>query len=373
VSHAFALLGLLVAGACGRDESLPAPGNDVGSAGGAGGVSVGAGGEGGDRGQSGVSAGGAGSMSGGGEVGVAGSEDGGLGGDAGERGDGGGAGAAGAGGAASSGCDETPVAAGPVRFAVLGDYGSAGPEEAAVAALVGDFDPDLVLTVGDNNYPDGEAATIDANIGQYFHAFICPYTGGYGAGADRNRFFPTLGNHDWVADGAEPYLDYFELPGNERYYDLVWGDVHFFALDSDPHEPDGIGVDSIQATWLEERLEASTSKWQIVLMHHPPYSSSSRHGSTSEVQWPFAAWGADLVIAGHDHAYERLDVDGIVYVVNGLGGRSIYEFGTPVAGSVVRYNEGYGATFVVTDETRLAADFVATDGSTPDSFEIPAD
>ncbi len=60
-------------------------------------------------------------------------------------------------------------------FAVIGDFGQAGPDEAAVATLVKSWQPDFVATVGDNNYPDGEASTIDANIGQYYHEFIFPY------------------------------------------------------------------------------------------------------------------------------------------------------------------------------------------------------
>src|SRR5436190_18393178 len=55
-----------------------------------------------------------------------------------------------------------------VRFAVIGDFGQAGPDEAAVSALVAGWQPDFVITVGDNNYPLGEASTIDQNIGQYF-------------------------------------------------------------------------------------------------------------------------------------------------------------------------------------------------------------
>jgi hypothetical protein len=65
-----------------------------------------------------------------------------------------------------------------------------------------------------------------------------------------NQFFPTLGNHDWYTPGAQPYLDYFHLPGNERYYDFVWGPVHFFAIDSDENEPDGVNQSSVQAKWL---------------------------------------------------------------------------------------------------------------------------
>src|SRR5262245_17274080 len=58
------------------------------------------------------------------------------------------------------------------RFAVIGDYGSAGPVEADVAALVKSWNPDFIVTVGDNNYTSGSAATIDANIGQYYHDYI---------------------------------------------------------------------------------------------------------------------------------------------------------------------------------------------------------
>src|SRR3990172_7062669 len=107
-----------------------------------------------------------------------------------------------------------------VMFAVIGDYGENNSSEADVAALVHGWQPDFIITVGDNNYPLGAAETIDVNVGQYYHDFIYPYTGAYGGGADVNRFFPTLGNHDWYTQDAQPYLDYFTLPGNERYYDF---------------------------------------------------------------------------------------------------------------------------------------------------------
>src|SRR5215210_931586 len=79
------------------------------------------------------------------------------------------------------------------RFAVVGDFGYAGQPEADVANLVNSWQPEFVITTGDNNYEVGAAATIDANIGQYYHQFIYPYTGAYGAGAAFNRFFPVLG------------------------------------------------------------------------------------------------------------------------------------------------------------------------------------
>lgn len=256
-----------------------------------------------------------------------------------------------------------------VRFAVIGDYGLAGEAEAQVANLINAWGPDLVITTGDNNYPDGEAETIDANIGQYFQQYIYPYQGTYGPGAARNRFFPTLGNHDWNTLGAQPYLDYFTLPGNERYYEYTWGPVHFFAVSSDSREPDGVGRSSIQASWLQERLAAATLPWKVVYFHQPPFSSGY-HGSVDWMRWPFKEWGADLVLAGHDHTYERLEIDGLTYIVNGLGGGPIYPFIFPLPGSQVRYNDRHGALLIEANSQQLNGVFAAIDGSNSDQFVL---
>ena len=61
------------------------------------------------------------------------------------------------------------------RFAVIGCYGSDGPDELAVANLVKGWNPDFIVTAGDNNYRYGAASTIDENIGKYYHDFIYPY------------------------------------------------------------------------------------------------------------------------------------------------------------------------------------------------------
>lgn len=263
-----------------------------------------------------------------------------------------------------------PAGNGFTQFAVLGDFGEAGSGEAAVARLVKSWQPEFILTTGDNNYPEGAADTIDANIGQYFQEFIAPYKGKYGPGASENRFFPSLGNHDWMTPGAKPYFDYFELPGNERYYDFVRGAVHFFAIDSDFNEPDGITASSKQAAWLKQQLAKSTARWQVVYMHHPPYSSS-RHGSTPAAQWPYKEWGTDLVLAGHDHSYERLLVDGLSYVVIGLGGRIIYPFMRIATGSQVRYNETLGALRVAANDQALIYYFINIDGKRIDMLQLP--
>jgi hypothetical protein len=257
----------------------------------------------------------------------------------------------------------------PMVFAAIGDYGSDDQAEEDVANLILSWHPDFIITLGDNNYPNGAAQTIDNAIGQYFHSFIYPYEGRFGEGADSNRFFPCLGNHDVLTENGQPYYDYFSLPGNERYYDFVWGPLHFFALNNNDGEPDGVGVSSTQAAWLQAGLAASSSPWDIVTMHYPPYSSGL-HGSTTWAQWPYGEWGADVVISAHDHDYERLMVNGLPYFVNGLGGGGIYNFGTLLGSSLQRYNADYGALRIEATQDYISFEFITRRNQTVDYFEI---
>lgn len=242
------------------------------------------------------------------------------------------------------------------QFAVIGDYGKAGLSARRVAEMVTSWQPDFIITTGDNNYNMGAAATLHQNIGRYYEDYL---------DAENNRFYPSLGNHDWNTVNAQPYLNYFPISeseavtnssDNERYYDFVQGSIHFFAVDSSRLEPDGSTKDSPQALWLQTQLRASTAAWQIVYFHHPPYSSGD-HGSTERMRWPFREWGADVVLTGHDHNYERLLVDGLPYFVNGLGGKSIRGFGTAVSGSQFRFNGDYGAMLGRANTDTLVLEF----------------
>ena len=263
----------------------------------------------------------------------------------------------------------SPTLEPPVVFAVIGDYGSGNHTEGEVADLVNSWQPAFIITTGDNNYPSGSAKTIDATIGQFYHEYISPYKGEFGDGGKQNRFFPSLGNHDWVTDGAGPYLKYFTLPGNERYYDFTWGPLHFFAVDADSNEPDGVGRGSRQADWLRARLAESTEPWKIVYFHQSPYSSGL-HGSVDWMRWPFKDWGATVVMSGHDHDYERLLVDGLVYFVNGLGGGNIYPFGDRMDGSKVRFNDDYGAMRVEATSNEIEFQFITQAGDLVDTYKI---
>jgi len=263
-----------------------------------------------------------------------------------------------------------------IKFAVIGDFGKAGSNEADVADLVHSWNPDFIITTGDNNYENGELTTIDENIGQYYHDFIFPYIGSYGSGApDSNLFFPTPGNHDWRATDLLPYLDYFVLNVNgqsltERYYTVVKGDIEFFILDSDSHEPDGNTYNSTQGLWFQDAISNSTARWKIAVFHHPPYSSDSNHGNNDWMQWDYYGNGVPVVISGHAHTYERINLDNTVYFVNGLGGKSIYSFGNPVPGSQVRYNGDYGAMLVEGNADSLNFKFINVSNEVIDEYVL---
>ena len=127
---------------------------------------------------------------------------------------------------------QAQIVPGSLRFAIIGDFGEASATEIfpvdVVGKMMASWIPDWVISVGDNNYVLGSAATIDLNIGKNFGSYIFPKGSGYTeqypypSGAPLyNRFIPCLGNHDYgdVADDmppgttniaiSQPYLNYF--------------------------------------------------------------------------------------------------------------------------------------------------------------------
>ncbi|MEZ4318421.1 MAG: metallophosphoesterase [Myxococcota bacterium] len=273
-----------------------------------------------------------------------------------------------------------------LRFAAIGDFGDDDDDSRAVAALVRGWDPELIVTVGDNDYSDGayqgSNEGLELGVGQYYADWIGDYSGAYGAGATENAFWPTPGDHDWgdTCDdpgGLDDYLAYFDLPdgpGEGRYYDFRRGPVHFFALHSvEDCEPDGATADSAQARWVRDAAAASDAPFKVAFFHHPPWSSGEYATDGEHMQWPWADWGFQLVLAGHEHDYERVWTEGITSLVIGLGGVDIRGFECPVAGSQVRFDDDYGALLVEATDTELDVSFHTVGGVEVDRFTIAVD
>lgn len=204
-----------------------------------------------------------------------------------------------------------PNAKDSLKFAVLGDFGTGGRGEYALAARMARFREgfpfDLVVTVGDNLY--GSELPED-----FKRKFEDPFKPLLDAGV---RFYGALGNHD---SREQRYYKLFNMDG-KLYYALKapHEKVRFFILDSTYPVPE-------QIAWLEKELAGASEDWKIAVFHHPLYSSGGRHGSDVKLRETleplFVRYGVSVVFAGHDHFYERIKPQkGIAYFVVGSGGQ----------------------------------------------------
>jgi hypothetical protein len=141
------------------------------------------------------------------------------------------------------------------------------------------------------------------------------------------------------------------------------------VLNSNPEEPDGINSTSKQAQWLQARMSASKKPWKVVYFHHSPYSSGV-HGNNAVMQWPFKEWGASLVMAGHNHHYERLVVNELPYIVNGVGGSELNIIGKPRKYTQSLYGADYGAILLTASPKTLTVQFFTRAGELIDSFTM---
>jgi len=254
-----------------------------------------------------------------------------------------------------------------IVFAVIGDYGKAGDPEKDVATLEKSWSPDFIITTGDNNYQSGELKTIKENVSNYYGDFIYNFDApidyrcnGKAFVEGVNRFFPSPGNHD--ANNREklvPYLNFFTLPQKETYYNFVWGPVSFYSLNSVAENVEE------QKHWLDEQLALSETPYNIVYFHHPPYSPGP-HGNTDKMQWDFYSPHVNVVFTGHDHIYARIEKkgeDGLYYIVNGLGGRSLYDCDSSALSGdefdTFCYDGDFGAIKATATHNKLIIEFYA--------------
>ena len=206
---------------------------------------------------------------------------------------------------------------------------------------------------------------------------------------------------------GKPYLNYFKnvIPPSSfasssagaRYYDFVvyrndnknMPMIHFFAINSNEWEPDGVDANSKQALWLKATLATSPCPFRVVYFHYLPYSFDNKNGPSPFMRWPFREWGASVVISGHAHVYQKIYIDGFMYLGMGLSGTpNIYAlnistdssdltkkgtFSQHFEGLVSFYNSTYGAQLIeiADDVSEMTITFHSVDGLYHDVVRFP--
>jgi len=214
----------------------------------------------------------------------------------------------------------------------------------ATADLVARVNPTAVLPLGDTQYDDGDLLKFKDSYDRSWGRF-------------KTISHPAVGNHEYVTRGAKGYFAYFgHLAGDPQkgYYSYDIGTWHLIALNSNCVFVGGCGEGSPQEQWLRADLAAHAGSCTLAYWHHPKFSSGlhGNHPFTRAFWQALYQAGADIVLAGHDHSYERFapqDPDGVADPAHGIrefvvgtGGRSYYFFRTVQPNSEVRKAEAYG-------------------------------
>ncbi|HKQ57575.1 MAG TPA: metallophosphoesterase [Candidatus Eisenbacteria bacterium] len=242
-----------------------------------------------------------------------------------------------------------------------GDIANGSPQAEATAALL-DGIPGIVFTTGDNAYPNGTAADYATN-----------YAPTWGRHKARTR--PSPGNHDYHTPGAPAYFAYFGSnagPAGRGYYSYDAGDWHIISLNSEIDMKAG----SPQELWLRADLAAHRNDCTLAYWHRPRFSAGD-HGSTIATQ---ALWqalheaGAEIVVVGHDHNYQRFSpmtatgvVDpqrGIREFVVGTGGSGLYQFAAPIANTEAYDDTTHGVLKLTLGPGTYAWKFIPIAGQT---------
>ncbi len=238
-----------------------------------------------------------------------------------------------------------------------GDISSCNNNNDEATAKLLDAIPGSVFVAGDNVYSSGTYT-------EYLNCYDPTW------GRHKARTNPVPGNHEYATSGAAGYYQYFNNVPTFYAYNL--GAWRIYALNSEID----VSASGPQATWLQGDISANPSQCVLAYWHKPRWSSGSTHGNTSSMQ---SLWqilynaGAELVISGHEHNYERFaEMDGSGSVVaNGMrefvvgtGGVGHYPFGTPLTASQVRNNTSYGVLKLTLHDTGYDWQFVPVAGAT---------
>jgi hypothetical protein len=265
----------------------------------------------------------------------------------------------------AGGARPVAAAAPKLTLAVIGDYGcqpgsncpASAANQLAVANLVHSWNTDSIITVGDNSYENGNAASVAADQ--------VPYAADIAAG----RFYPTPGNHDWLNGSIDPSTNVFHKP---PHYVTHLGDglLDLFVTDMNSQDPDGDSATSRQADQYRADVAASKALWKITTDHQAFYSSGE-HGTNEYTHWAILPQ-IDLFLSGHDHDFEHLQVGDKHFVVEGVGGRNRYPVCAKgcIEGSLWHDDQHFGAVRLTITASDILVEFVNVAGEVLHSFQL---
>lgn len=244
----------------------------------------------------------------------------------------------------------------PVRMLVLGDSGTGSDGQLAVRDALMEGQYDLFLHMGDMAYGDGRYDEFEAYFFDVYRDLMHSVP-----------VFPAIGNHEYITNVGRPYRDVYHLLENawreedrELYYSFDYGNIHFTCLDSNEASLIPIYLDTNgrmtddMFDWMIDDITGSDAEWKIVFMHHPFYSSSERGIRTNNIERfrvLLEQAGVDLILAGHDHHYERTNPlrdgcnamlpDGLPEIIAGGSGASLRTIAEDRWFSARAYNDDY--------------------------------
>jgi len=240
-------------------------------------------------------------------------------------------------------------------FVGAGDIANCSSNNDESTAKLLDNITGTVFTVGDNVYPDGTLTQFNDCYGPTW-------------GRHKNRTKPSPGNHDYNTSGASGYFNYFGAAAGDPtkgYYSYNLGAWHIIALNSEISQ----SVGSVQEKWLRVDLAANPKTCTLAYWHKPRFSSG-QHGNIPASQPLWQAlydYGADVVLNGHDHTYQRFapqnpkgqaDPKGIREFVVGTGGASLYSFTSNQPNTEVRNNTTFGVLKLTLHSTSYNWQFI---------------
>jgi hypothetical protein len=238
-----------------------------------------------------------------------------------------------------------------------GDISTCDNDNDEATAKLLDNIPGTVFALGDNVYLDGTD-----------HEFINCYHPTWGRHKDSTK--PVPGNHEYFTPDATGYFDYFNnIPS---YYAYELGDWRVYALNSEID----VSATGAQAEWLKDDLAANPRLCVLAYWHKPLWSSSYEDGSDSDYQTLWETLyeaGAEVVINGHIHNYERFaemnasgeaKSPGLRQIIVGTGGVNHYGFINPLPTSQVRNSSTYGVLKLTLSSTSYSWQFIPVEGRT---------